>query len=162
MLNLFLQRFRSKEPLRGPDSSSSTTSARRGSANLTDAKEVRLFSAAPLPQSDTTTAIINDNSAETEIEAEPIVRDRRLSAKIIVPQAFPSSEDKERPLSMGGDSSGRRGSRVADPNAEDVMDFGTSSSFIRNISKIKYAEQNIQFYHCRVWPSPRIRPNRFI
>lgn len=132
MLNVFLQRFRAKEPLRGPDA----TVNRRVSTNmssLTDPNEARLFSAAPLPtlesksgKNDTTT-----QNASQDVDSEPVVRDRRKSSRITSIQSNQSSatSSEKRPLPADppvtpSEASGRRGSRIVDSNAEDVMDYG--------------------------------------
>lgn len=139
MLNLFLTRFRAKEPLKSADSG---VASRRASAALTplaDPNEAKLFGAAPLPTGESRSSKREGSSPDEDQESEPVVRDRRGSARIPMTQSPPSTSDNDskrlsqRPLpsdpvsTPAAESSGRRGSRIMDPsavNAEDVMDYG--------------------------------------
>lgn len=139
MLNLFLTRFRAKEPLKSADSGAASRRASATLAPLVDPNEAKLFGAAPLPTGESRSSKKEGSSADEDQESEPVVRDRRGSARILMTQSPPSTSDKDakrlsqRPLpsepasTTSAESSGRRASRIMDPsavNTEDVMDYG--------------------------------------
>lgn len=138
MLNLFLTRFRAKEPLKSADSGAASRRASATLAPLVDPNEAKLFGAAPLPTGESRSSKKEGSSADEDQESEPVVRDRRGSARILMNQSPPSTSDKDskrlsqrplpsEPATTSAESSGRRASRVMDPsavNTEDVMDYG--------------------------------------